>query len=102
MDYKHVRLYVCPFELIITISCIYFVFVISHYATLFARPSVRVPVMVLSLQVMPTVSPMTEQCSANLATWKKLAEERKAEKEEQERKEKEEREAKENEEGKEE
>ena len=38
---------------------------------------------------MPTVSPMTDQCSANLATWKKLAEEKKAEKEQREKERKE-------------
>ena len=37
------------------------------------------------VQVMPTVSPMLEQCTENLNTWKRLAEERKVEKEEQEK-----------------
>jgi hypothetical protein len=42
------------------------------------------------VEVMPTVSPMLEQCTENLSTWKRLAEERKSEKEEQDRAEKEE------------
>ena len=41
---------------------------------------------------MPTVTPLLDQCGSNLATWKRLAEERKQEKEreEQERRDKEE------------
>ena len=35
-------------------------------------------------KVMPTVTPMLEQCQSNLAKWKTLAEERKLEKEKEE------------------
>ena len=50
-----------------------------------------IPCYSLLAQVMPTVTPMLEQCQSNWANWKQLAEERKKEKEriEQEKKEKE-------------
>ena len=41
-------------------------------------------------KVMPTVTPMLEQCQANLVKWKYLAEERKVEKEKEEKTKKEE------------
>ena len=40
-----------------------------------------IPCYELLAKVMPTVQPMVEQCHANWATWKQLAEERKLEKE---------------------
>ena len=56
-----------------------------------------IPCYELLAKVMPTVQPMVDQCQANWATWKQLAEERKAEKEqiEKEKKAKEEAERKE-------
>ena len=59
-----------------------------------------IPCYELLAKVMPTVQPMVDQCQANWATWKQLAEERKAEKEqiEKEKKAKEEAERKEAEE----
>ena len=54
-----------------------------------------IPCYDLLSKVMPTVTPMLEQCQANLGKWKKLAEARKMEKIEQEKKEKEEAEKKE-------
>ena len=38
-----------------------------------------IPCYELLAKVMPTVQPMVDQCQANWATWKQLAEERKAE-----------------------
>ena len=40
-----------------------------------------IPCYELLAKVMPTVQPMVDQCHSNWATWKQLAEERKAEKE---------------------
>ena len=40
-----------------------------------------IPCYELLAKVMPTVQPMVDQCQANWATWKQLAEERKQEKE---------------------
>ena len=56
-----------------------------------------IPCYDLLSKVMPTITPMLEQCHSNWGKWKKLAEERKLEKEkaEQARKEKEEAEKKE-------
>ena len=58
-----------------------------------------IPCYELLAKVMPTVQPMVDQCQANWATWKQLAEERKLEKEkiEMEKKEEEERKKKEEE-----
>ena len=54
--------------------------------------SICFPCFDLLSKVMPTITPMLEQCQANLGKWKKLAEARKMEKEkiEQEKKAKEE------------
>ena len=54
-----------------------------------------IPCYELLAKVMPTVQPMVDQCHSNWATWKQLAEERKAEKEKMAREEAEKKEAEE-------